>query len=753
MRVRLSLGSLVLILSLGWLAGCSGRGSSVLPTVPATGPQPAATGASRSAQAATPAPNFLGYVSYYWGDPTQWTINCGAPTYYPPNTCLVVNAASATQLGGPALAVNEFVAITANAATASASGITALSFTTSLTPFPGSPLPPGYTGPTPGPTGTPGPSPAPSTSPSASPGPSATPSAAPSGSPNFLGYVSYYWGDPKQWTINCGAPTYYPPNTCLVVNAASATQLGGPALAVNDFVAITANAATASANGITALSFTTSLTPFPGSPLPPGYTGPTPGPTTAPTASPKPTATPTPTAAPTATPAPTASPAPTPTPAPTATPKPTTAPTGGATPPGTNFLGYVSYYWGDPKQWTINCGAPTYYPPNTCLVVNAPSATQAGGPALAVGDFVAIAANAATASTNGITATVFATSLTPFAGSPLPPGYTGPTSAPTASPTAAPTSTPAPTPKPSPTPSPTGTPAPGGPHLYVSTGSQVEVYPLVTSGTLGTPLRTLGNAKGSVGLQMAFDSHGNLYTVATDLLRFPAGASGSVSPDVDLASPAGYPMESVAVDGNDYIYAAYGDPTDLQGNFQGSTLQVFAPGVASNSAPVFTTQLCLPWKRVVRLVVAQNHLNVLCNDSFNIGVHVMIYPLYTPGSTLPETYELYGALTNMIDGIGLAVDSSASIFLFNDNFNVSNGEYGNVYAASLQNNAPPTATLAFPASNEPAHDGNPVFDASGNLLYGSASGQIGVFAPGALSPSRFVGFGTAHGAVGVSIGP
>ncbi len=450
MRVRLWLGILVSAVSLAWFAGCAGKGTTTIPAIPATGPQPAATGVSRSAQAATPAPNFLGYVSYYWGDPTQWTINCGAPTYYPPNTCLVVNAAGATQLGGPALAVNDFVAINANAATASANGITALSFTTSLTPFPGSPLPPGYTGPTPGPTATPTATPKPTAPPTASPGPSATPSAtpsaAPSGSPNFLGYVSYYWGDPKQWTINCGAPTYYPPNTCLVVNAASATQLGGPALAVNDFVAITANAATASANGITALTFTTSLTPFPGSPLPPGYTGPTPGPTTAPTASPKPTATPVPTASPkpTATPAPTASPKPTATPVPTASPKPTATPTGAATPSGTNFLGYVSFFWGDAKQWTINCGAPTYYPPNTCLVVNAPSATQAGGPALAVGDFVAIAANAATASANGITATVFATSLTPFAGSPLPPGYTGPTPAPTSAPTptAAPSSAP-----------------------------------------------------------------------------------------------------------------------------------------------------------------------------------------------------------------------------------------------------------------------------------------------------------------------
>jgi hypothetical protein len=131
---------------------------------------------------------------------------------------------------------------------------------------------------------------------------------------------------------------------------------------------------------------------------------------------------------------------------------PTSAPTGPATPPSTNFLGYISYYWGDPKLWTINCGAPVYYPPNTCLPVTASGATKVSGPALAAGEFVAIYANPSTANSKGITAIAFATSLTPFAGSPLPPGYIGPTPAPTASanPTPAPTASANPTPAPTP---------------------------------------------------------------------------------------------------------------------------------------------------------------------------------------------------------------------------------------------------------------------------------------------------------------
>jgi hypothetical protein len=256
---------------------------------------------------------------------------------------------------------------------------------------------------------------------------------------------------------------------------------------------------------------------------------------------------------------------------------------------------------------------------------------------------------------------------------------------------------------------------------------------------------------------MAFDSHGNLYTVTSDVLRFAAGASGSTAPDLVLKSPAGYPMESVALDGNDYLYAAYGDPTDAQGNFKGSTLQVFAPNATSASAPVMSMHVCLPWKRVVRLVVANNHLNILCNDSYNIGVHVMIHTLYSGAASLPEIYELYGAATNMYDGIGLALDANANVFLFNDNFDGNpgfpSGKWGDVYGPLLKNDVAPAYTLAFPASDGPAPDENPAFDPSGNLLYGTASGRIGVFAPGARSPSGFIGFSSAHGSIGVAIGP
>jgi hypothetical protein len=310
--------------------------------------------------------------------------------------------------------------------------------------------------------------------------------------------------------------------------------------------------------------------------------------------------------------------------------------------------------------------------------------------------------------------------------------------------------------------------------MYVSTGTQFEVYPLASSGTLGLPIRTFGNATGSVGKQMAFDSSGNLYTVTSDVLRFPAGASGATAPDLDIASPAGYPMESIAIDGSDYLYAAYGDPTDVLGNWKGSTLQVYAPHPTSASVPVATTHICLPWKRVVRLAVAANHLNALCNDNNATGVHLIVYPLYPtnpalyPGpiaaSPAPagepgvlEVYDVYGDLTRMRDGIGLAVDRSANLFLFNDDFDGAagypNGVWGNVYRASAQNNAAPWYSLTFPASDQPALDENPVFDSSGNLLYGATSGRIGVFAPGAASPSGFVGFSSAHGSIGVAIGP
>jgi hypothetical protein len=125
-------------------------------------------------------------VSYFWGSQTQWTINCDAPTYFSPHTCLVVNVqAGGKQLDGPALAVGEFVAIYADPATSSASGLSAVWFRTSKTPLASWPLPKGYTGATPAPTTPPGASPtaAPTAKPSATPAPAPSVPAAPGALP------------------------------------------------------------------------------------------------------------------------------------------------------------------------------------------------------------------------------------------------------------------------------------------------------------------------------------------------------------------------------------------------------------------------------------------------------------------------------------------------------------------------------------------------------------------------------------------
>ena len=235
--------------------------------------------------------------------------------------------------------------------------------------------------------------------------------------PNYFGYVSWYWGDHNTWTINCDQPYYFPPNTCLVVHLQSgATQLDGPPLAVGVFVAIAGTSASSQKSGVLVTSFRTSKTPLAAAPLPNGYVAPTPTPS------------PTPTAPPTATP---------------------------------NYLGYVSWFWGNQTQWTINCDKAFYFPPNTCLVVNVQAgAKQLDGPPLAVGIFVAIYATKASSQSNGLLVTSFRTSKTPFAGSPLPNGYVGPTATPSFGPTATPTPKPTMTPTPTVTPTPKITPTP-----------------------------------------------------------------------------------------------------------------------------------------------------------------------------------------------------------------------------------------------------------------------------------------------------
>lgn len=286
---------------------------------------------ARSAAAATSTvtPNYLGYVTYYWGDQSTWAINCDKATYFPPNTCLPVHVQpGVTQFDGPPLKVGVFVAIYADPASANGTtGLTASWFRTSTTPFAGSPLPTGYVAPAPTPT----PSSAPSTA------PTTAPTAAATAAPNYLGYITYYWGNRTTWAINCDKPTYFPPNTCLAVHVpASAVQLSGPPLAVGDFVAIYADPNTSNkTNGLNVLSFSTSTTPFPGSPLPNGYTGPVPtsAPSTAPTVGPTVAPTIAPTTAPTVAPttAPTVAPTAKPTVPPPA-PTPPAPPSGGAYP-------------------------------------------------------------------------------------------------------------------------------------------------------------------------------------------------------------------------------------------------------------------------------------------------------------------------------------------------------------------------------------------------------------------------------------
>jgi hypothetical protein len=94
----------------------------------------------------------------------------------------------------------------------------------------------------------------------------------------------------------------------------------------------------------------------------------------------------------------------------------------------------------------MNCDKPTYFPPNTCLQVHVLAGVkQLDGPPLAKGVFVAILADSATSnSTKQLAAQWFRTSLTPFAGSPLPNGYVAPAATPTPHATVAPSPTPPP---------------------------------------------------------------------------------------------------------------------------------------------------------------------------------------------------------------------------------------------------------------------------------------------------------------------
>ncbi len=201
--LSLTRGLLVMCL-IAFMGGCGTHGgavSALAPTgqipnsVPTNPAQPAPLPSS------SPSANFLGYVSYYDGGPTI-AANCGIKNFGNYG-CIPTDLSGARFLGGPQLETGVFFSMSADLS--NLPNVRALSYRTSTTPFPGSPMPPVDTPPPPPPP-TPEPPPPPTPRPPPPPTPQPPPPTSPAG----------HW-----WAIYTpdGAVTFGPFDTLAQCNA------------------------------------------------------------------------------------------------------------------------------------------------------------------------------------------------------------------------------------------------------------------------------------------------------------------------------------------------------------------------------------------------------------------------------------------------------------------------------------------------------------------------------------------------------
>ncbi len=246
------------------------------------------------------------------------------------------------------------------------------------------------------------------------------------------------------------------------------------------------------------------------------------------------------------------------------------------------------------------------------------------------------------------------------------------------------------------------------PACYGESGSpSVMVYPAGSNGN-AAPSATIGGD--STGLATPYgitvDSTGNIYvaddgnirdggSIAPGVYVYPAGSHGNAAPitsisgtDTGLDTPYG-----IAVDSSGNIYVADdGDETcDAT-----ESVYVYPAKTSGNVAPIATiggsnTALCYPSG-----IALDSSGNIYVAD---IGAtSVFVYPpLGSSTGPLNEApiATISGSSTGLFDPIGIAVDSSANIYVA-DNGEVFTTGSVFVYSAGSNGNIAPTATISGP---------------------------------------------------------
>ena len=228
-------------------------------------------------------------------------------------------------------------------------------------------------------------------------------------------------------------------------------------------------------------------------------------------------------------------------------------------------------------------------------------------------------------------------------------------------------------------------------HLYVAQSGSVGILSLTASGNVAPDASITGaNTELNDVLNIAFDSHGNIYVVNDGaglpggyVTVYAAGSSGNAAPtgtiptggiigsNTGLNGPSG-----IALGPDDKIYVT---------NSNGNTITVYSPGASGNVTPLATISGAATGLNDPLAIAVDTSGKIFVANGLSDSLTV--YAAGANGNVAPIAI-ISGSNTGLSNPNGLFVDPRDNIYVANfDDNSVT------IYAAGSSGNAMPTATI------------------------------------------------------------